>query len=86
MRGRGRDTHRLMVRNSTLALFHKLGIEGAASLATALSHHLDPTTADIATQAWDEGYASGHSNAMRRMSDEPNVVSTPNPYRDGGAS
>ena len=33
-------------------------------------------------EAWDEGYASGHSNAMRYMSDEPNVPTTPNPYRE----
>lgn len=32
-------------------------------------------------KAWDEGYTSGHSNAMRRMSDEPNAPTTPNPYR-----
>jgi hypothetical protein len=31
--------------------------------------------------AWDEGYVSGHSNAMRRMSDEPNAPTSPNPYR-----
>lgn len=38
-------------------------------------------------EAWDEGYRSGHSNAMRRMSDEPDAPTTPNPYRallDGG--
>jgi uncharacterized membrane protein len=31
--------------------------------------------------AWNLGYASGHSNAMRRMSDEPNAPRTPNPYK-----
>jgi hypothetical protein len=31
--------------------------------------------------AWDQGYRSGLSNAMRRMSDEPNAPTTPNPYR-----
>jgi len=38
-------------------------------------------------EAWDEGYTSGHSNAMRRMSDEPDAPTTPNPYHslDGGA-
>lgn len=30
--------------------------------------------------AWEEGYAAGHSNAMRRMSDEPNAPTSPNPY------
>lgn len=32
-------------------------------------------------QAWDKGYASGHSRAMRRMSDEPNVAPAVNPYQ-----
>lgn len=32
-------------------------------------------------QAWEAGYTSGHSNAMRKMSDEPNAPTTPNPYR-----
>lgn len=32
-------------------------------------------------KAWDQGYASGSSNAMRRMSDEPSAPKTPNPYR-----
>lgn len=32
-------------------------------------------------EAWDEGYRSGLSNAMRRMSDEPDAPTTPNPYR-----
>ncbi|UUW88371.1 hypothetical protein [Pimelobacter simplex] len=36
----------------------------------------------IAERAWDEGYGSGHSNAMRRMSDEPNAPTTPNPYSE----
>lgn len=33
-------------------------------------------------EAWDEGYRSGHSNAMRQMSDEPNAPTTPNPYEE----
>jgi hypothetical protein len=32
--------------------------------------------------AWDDGYTAGHSRAMRRMSDEPNVEPAVNPYRD----
>lgn len=32
-------------------------------------------------EAWEEGYRSGFSNAMRRMSDEPEAPTTPNPYR-----
>ena len=32
--------------------------------------------------AWDEGFASGKSRAMRHMSDEPGLpLSAPNPYR-----
>jgi hypothetical protein len=31
-------------------------------------------------EAWDEGYRSGLSNAMRRMSDEPDAPTTTNPY------
>ena len=31
-------------------------------------------------EAWDKGYTAGHSNAMRRMSDEPNVPKSQNPY------
>ena len=31
-------------------------------------------------RGWNEGYTSGHSNAMRRMSDEPNAPTSPNPY------
>lgn len=30
--------------------------------------------------AWQEGYTSGHSRAMRKMSDEPDVEPAPNPY------
>jgi hypothetical protein len=33
-----------------------------------------------AERAWQEGYASGHSRAMRLMSDEPNVSAGINPY------
>lgn len=32
-------------------------------------------------QAWDAGYTSGHSKAMRKMSDEPNVTPSVNPYK-----
>ncbi len=31
-------------------------------------------------EAWNQGYTSGHSNAMRKMSDEPDAPTTPNPY------
>lgn len=34
-------------------------------------------------KAWTEGYWSGFSNAMRRMSDEPDAPTTPCPYSEG---
>jgi hypothetical protein len=36
---------------------------------------------DLGGCAWDEGYRAGFSNAMRRMSDEPNAPTSTNPYR-----
>lgn len=43
----------------------------------------DPSTvlAERDAQKWDEGYRSGGSRAMRRMSDEPSVPDAVNPYR-----
>ena len=35
----------------------------------------------VKAEAWDQGYTSGMSNAMRRMSDEPKAPLTRNPYR-----
>lgn len=35
----------------------------------------------IRAEAWEMGYRSGFSNAMRCMSDEPTAPTTPNPYR-----
>ena len=35
----------------------------------------------VKAEAWDKGYTSGRSNAMRRMSDEPKAPLTRNPYR-----
>ena len=35
---------------------------------------------DAKAEAWDAGYRSGHSNAMRQMSDEPDAPKTPNPH------
>jgi hypothetical protein len=46
--------------------------------------HIDHLTAErdaALADAWDRGYTSGHSNAMRRMSDEPDAPTSPNPYR-----
>jgi hypothetical protein len=51
--------------------------QAAAHVAVVLRAHIVTAQAD----AWDQGYTSGHSNAMRRMSDEPNAPTTPNPYR-----
>jgi hypothetical protein len=41
--------------------------------------------ADLA-EAWERGRVSGHSNAMRQMSDEPDAPNTANPYLDAGAN
>ena len=46
-----------------------------------LADRLAAAVREARAAAWDEGYTSGHSNAMRRMSDEPNAPTTPNPYR-----
>ena len=35
----------------------------------------------VKAEAWKQGYASGHSNAMRQIMGEPNASSTQNPYR-----
>lgn len=62
------------------------------STETASGWYGEPECADVANvlaphvmvllaQAWGQGYASGHSNAMRRMSDEPDAPTSPNPYR-----
>lgn len=48
----------------------------AISTIEAVSEYLLPA-------AWDRGYRSGFSNAMRRMSDEPHAPSTHNPYKPG---
>lgn len=36
----------------------------------------------LRAEGWDRGYVSGHSRAMRRMSDEPGVEPGVNPYRE----
>lgn len=60
----------------------------SARFAGLLAHQSRTLTGTIAAEvlrqkadAWDEGYTSGHSRAMRRMSDEPNVEPGTNPYR-----
>jgi hypothetical protein len=52
-------------------------VEDLMAAYTKLSEFLNP----IRAAAWDEGYKAGHSRAMRRMSDEPNVEDAINPYR-----
>lgn len=38
--------------------------------------------AEVKADAWDEGFATGKSRAMRHMSDEPGLpLDVPNPYR-----
>lgn len=54
---------------------------GAANSARAYSQSPPEAIRQQREIAWDEGYTSGHSNAMRRMSDEPDAPTTPNPYR-----
>jgi len=49
--------------------------------ARALLDVLAAYRVDGIAEAWDRGYTSGHSRAMRRMSDEPNVEPGVNPYR-----
>lgn len=45
------------------------------------SDRVQQSVRPIQAAAWDRGYTSGHSRAMRRMSDEPNVADGENPYR-----
>ena len=41
-----------------------------------------PLIRKVQAEAWDKGYTSGHSRAMRLMSDEPGVTPGVNPYRE----
>lgn len=60
----------------------RLGIPAYDPEATCeLRAAVESILREHAERAWDEGYRSGHSNAMRRMSDEPNAPTSPNPYR-----
>lgn len=52
---------------------------GYESEAEAVVAAVTPT---IAAKAWDQGYTSGHSRAMRQMSDEPGVRPGTNPYQE----
>lgn len=40
-----------------------------------------PVGRELKSEGWEEGYTSGHSRAMRMMSDEPNALPGVNPYR-----
>ena len=52
----------------------------AAAVVAAL--RLPERDRETAAKAWDRGYTAGHSNAMRRMSDEPNAPTSRNPYAE----
>jgi hypothetical protein len=55
----------------------------AAHQAAVLSAAGFGLVADAKAEAWDRGFASGKSRAMRAMSDEPSLpLTAPNPYRD----
>lgn len=56
-------------------------LDEIVDLAVYLQTELDERDL-IARRAWQEGYTSGHSRAMRRMSDEPHVADAENPYPD----
>ena len=53
---------------------------GAVVKYRAMAVGLTPLVERAQGAAWDRGYTSGGSNAMRRMSDEPNAPTSPNPY------
>lgn len=55
--------------------------EFSDDIPAAVKAAIEALVQEARAVAWQEGYTSGHSNAMRRMSDEPNAPSTPNPYR-----
>lgn len=59
------------------------GNEWPCPVALDLATKVAALVRDERAEAWDRGYTSGHSRAMRRMSDEPNVEPGVNPYRDG---
>lgn len=67
---------------------YTLGADTLRHIATepyaerATGAEFDRAIKEIRAEAWDEGYTSGHSRAMRRMSDEPSVAPAINPYRE----
>jgi hypothetical protein len=58
--------------------------EVAAMKIGNIARNMQPQIDSALAVAWDRGYTSGHSNAMRQMSDEPDAPPTPNPYRTEG--
>jgi hypothetical protein len=52
----------------------------AAAVVAALN--LPERDRETAAKAWDRGYTAGHSNAMRRMSDELGAPTSRNPYAE----
>ena len=63
----------------------KIGISSRLQHQAHVAAVIESEVADhvlaVKSEAWDEGYRSGHSRAMRRMSDEPGVAPGVNPYR-----
>lgn len=57
---------------------------GTANATRNFQDSLPVAMRQVQEAAWDQGYTSGHSNAMRRMSDEPNAPTTVNPYAKKG--
>lgn len=55
----------------------------AGYILAVVAEQLQPLIWQARAEAWDAGYRSGFSNAMRRMSDEPNAPTTPNPHLGG---
>lgn len=53
------------------------------NIVAGVKHDATAAVLSIQAAAWQEGYTSGHSRAMRRMSDEPDVKPAKNPYRKG---
>jgi hypothetical protein len=75
---------RTLHQHCTCGWFGKvLADDFAAHQAAALSAAGFGLVADAKAEAWDHGFASGKSRAMRAMSDEPSLpLTAPNPYRD----
>jgi len=61
-------------------------IPGCPACMIEAASRLGENGTGFLADVWQAGYASGHSNAMRRMSDEPNAPTTPNPYQQAEAT